>query len=162
MNTQKTGNNAESGWDLADATSTGHQVYRGRSGEWYIDQDVGRIILSPLQSVHKINDKKIIGQVRELLTIFLELINEFRNSGHNIRNLPALVGSALEDGSFLIEWILTNYHVGFVVETDSKESAWYLVEKGEKTDSNSTGLLGNKEDKQKIVTQLFFYVAYNS
>ena len=148
-------------WNVADATSTGRQTYGGRFGAWYTNQEILRIVGSLLKSLSEVSDPSITEQVRDLVNVFIEMLVQLKVSGYEMRNLPPLKGAILEDGAFLAEWLSHNYRVGFVFETDPKDSMWYLVEKGETLDQNKSGSLGN-EDKQAILRSLIAYVASNS
>lgn len=148
-------------WDIPDATSTGRQTYGGRFGAWYTNQEILRIVGSLLKSLSKVSDRNITQQVWDLVNVFIEMLVQLKVSGYEMRNLPPLTGTILDDGAFLVEWLSHNYRVGFVFETNAKDSMWYLVEKGEAQDENKSGSLGN-ENKQEILRNLITYVASNS
>jgi len=148
-------------WNIADATSTGRQTYGGHFSAWYTNQEILRIVGSLLKSLSTVPDRSITEQVRDLVNVLIEMLVQLKVSGYEMRNLPPLKGIILDDGAFLVEWLSYNYRVGFVFETNPKDSMWYLVEKGEALDENKSGSLGN-EDKQAILRHLITYVASNS
>lgn len=161
MTAQGTYDSPSGHWGVGDATSTGSQSYSGRFGAWYTNQDILRIVGSVIRSLSQVKNKSIVDQVWEMLSIFVEILLQLKVSGYEVRNLPPLNGTLLDDGSFLLEWLSRNYRVAFVVEKDRKDSIWYLVSKSEMSDENKSGNLEGA-DKQALMSQFIAFVASNS
>ena len=96
-----------------------------------------------------------------MIPIFIEIFLELRKSDFDLSNLQPLTAANLEDGSFLIEWIYSNYIIGIVIDNDPKDSIWYRISKSEFSDTNVSGKLV-VDDKKALLTRLISYVATNS
>ncbi len=152
-------------WDVNNLQSivsySENETLGARLKPTYISQEVRRLVEPILKVLPEMEKPKIVKEVRELVSIIIELILELHESNFDISNLPPLVGTKLDDGSLLIEWFFLNYRVGFVIEEDPPKSIWYLVSKSASLDSNSSGSLINI-DKKALLTKLISYVAVNS
>ncbi len=127
----------------------------------YVNLLITRIIEPVLRALSKTKDANIIKEVRELVSIIMNLVLELNMSDFDTSNLPPLTATNLDDGSFLIEWLFLSYRVGFVIESDPKEAMWYLISKSESSDSNQWGSLAIS-DKKELLTRLVSHVALNS
>jgi len=153
--------NSTSEWNLAGTSSSGSASYGGRPELTYVPQELTRIIEPVMKALLETKNPDIVKDVRELVAIIVELLLQLSTSNFEIRNLPPLHGVNLDNGSFLIEWLSPNYRVGLLVDTDPKESIWYLILKSESSDSNLSGSLTGRE-RRAALTQLVSYVASNS
>lgn len=127
----------------------------------YVNLATTRIIEPVLKALSKTKDINIIKEVSELVSIIMNIVLELNMSNFDTSNLPPLVATNLEDGSFLIEWLFPDYRVGFVLESDPKEAIWYLMSKSKSSDSNEWGSLADR-DKNELLTRLVSHVASNS
>ncbi len=127
----------------------------------YVSLAITRIIEPVLRVLSKTKDANIIKEVRELVSIIMNVVLELNMSNFDTSNLPPLVATNLEDGSFLIEWLFRGYRVGFVIESDPQEAIWYLISKSKSSDSNQWGSLV-VSDKKELLTRLVSHVALNS
>lgn len=154
-------NNSINEWYLAGTSSSGSVTYGGRPEPTYLPQELTRITDPVMKALLETKNKDIVKDVRELIAIIVELLLQLSASNFDIKNLPPLHGVNLDNGSFLIEWLSTNYRVGFLIEADPKESIWYLILKSASSDSNLSGSLTGQE-RRATLTQLVSYVASNS
>jgi hypothetical protein len=120
-----------------------------------------RIIEPVLSALSETKDANIIKEVKELVSIIFKLVLELNKRSYDTSNLPSLTAANLEDGSFLIEWLFPSYRVGFVIDSNPKESMWYLVSKSEYSGSNQWGIL-EVNNKKELITSLVSHVASNS
>jgi len=147
--------------DFINTSNSGRYTSGGRDVRPYVPQEVVRIIEPVLNALSKTENRSIVDQVGEVIGDIVELVLRLNGSKLEISNLPPLYGTNLDDGSFLIEWISTKYRVGFIIDPDPKESIWYLITRGESSDSTLSGSLTSHESKATL-SQLVSYVALNS
>ena len=142
-------------FELVDATSN------GKIDGKYVSQEIRRIF-EPIQSaLQKKSIASINKQVEYIVLQLMQSIVLLPKFKIDITNIPSFCATYLEDGTFLMEWLSTNYRIGFVIDENPKDSIWYLVSKGETTDSNDSGNLSG-DDMDDIIIRLVSYVAINS
>lgn len=127
----------------------------------YITQDVVRIVAPVMKALQETRNQQVAQAVRDLILIMAGLMGQFSAVGFDLSNLPAISGANLEDGSFLVEWLPPNCRVGFVIETEAKDSMWYLVTKQNSRDSNKSGSLGGIEGKSAVSQLVSFVVSHS-
>lgn len=98
-------------------------------------------------------------QARSLLLIIQNTVSSFEQLGFNMGALPPLNAIEGEDQSILIEWIFTNYRVGFTIEVDSYESGWYLVSNQALGEIGASGHLLNASIERTFLWLLNFVLA---
>lgn len=147
-------------WDISQISHLRNETLGGKLRLNYVSSEVNRIIGPTLKALSEAINPNVLKEAQELIYIIIEIILELNKSSFNINNLPPLIAANLEDGSFLVEWLFTNYRIGFVIEVDSKESIWYLVARSASSDTNLSGSL--VDNKKEILTQLVSYVVVNS
>ena len=70
-----------------------------------------------------------------------------------------LSGALADDGSFLMEFITSNFRVGFSVEEDKANSSWYIVSKESAGEINAYGYL-HGVNLQTLVKWLVSFISY--
>jgi len=148
-------------WDVSQVSQLRNETLGGRFRRTYINQEIGRIIEPALKVLSESKRPDVRKGVQEIISALMEIMIELSKSKFDVSSLPSLVAANLDDGSFLIEWLFTNYRVGFVVERELKESIWYLITRGESSDTNSSGSL-DIPDKKDLLAQLISYVIVNT
>jgi hypothetical protein len=122
----------------------------------FIVDEVYRIIKPVLEGVGKIKRASVAKQARDIVSDIADLIISLQSSNVDINRIPPLNAVALEDGSFLIEWIFSKYRIGFVLGRNKRESIWYLVSTIEGNVEASGPLSGT--DYKKLLAELILFV----
>jgi len=100
------------------------------------------------------NAEAFIASIEATLTLWSAL-------GFEPTGFPELQVFLPEDGSILLEWGTPSYRVGFSLESDDKESAWFLVSTPGLGQMRASGYTAHM-DKDKLVQWLLFFIATNS
>lgn len=85
------------------------------------------IVRSAWDTVRQTENQEIAQEARELLSIIREMITYSHQLGADLSHLPPLQAFNVDDGSILIEWIFSDFRIGFSIEPNSEDSGWYLV-----------------------------------
>ena len=154
-------NTASSSGQWESVSDFRNETFGGLSNNIYVSQEVGRIVEPILNALAETKNPDVAREGKQLALSIIESLSELKVSNFEIMNFPSFIAVNLEDGSFLIEWLFLNYRVGFVIESDPKNSLWYVVSKNESSDSNLSGNLADS-DKRELLARLISYVAVNS
>jgi hypothetical protein len=154
-------NNSTDKWNFINTSEYGGPTSGGRNVPTYIPQEVVRIIEPVMKALSETKNTVLVAGVREVIRTIIGLLLQLNRSNLEIGNLPPLIGANLEDGTFLMEWLWPNYRVGFIIDPNPKDSIWYLIKRGESSDSNLSGGLNSREGREAL-SQLISYVALNS
>lgn len=147
-------------WNIGHISNLRNETLGGKFRLAYVSNDARRIIEPTLKALSETKNPGVSKEAHGLISTIIEIILELNKSKYDTSNLAPLVSANLEDGSFLIEWLSTNYRIGFVIEVDPKESIWYLVARSGSSDTNLSGSL--VDNKKELLTQLVSYMAVNS
>jgi hypothetical protein len=98
-------------------------------------------------------------QARSLLLLMQDTVSSFEQMGFDIGSLPPFKAIEGEDESMLIEWIFTNYRVGFTVEVNPEESGWYLISNQALGEIGASGHLLNSNIEKTFLWLLNFVLA---
>lgn len=98
--------------------------------------------------------KKVLTSIQHTLTSLCAL-----NFAHC--DFPDLHAFIDDEGIVSIEWIFSQFRIGFVIDTIITDSSWYLVSNGELGDTNASGYLF-ENDINKHVQWLISFVISNS
>jgi hypothetical protein len=127
----------------------------------FLEHEVLRIIEQPLRALNENKNQSIVKEAEVLISNIIELSLNLQRLNIDTSSIAPLHASNLEDGSLLIEWIFPNYRIGFAIESNSRDSSWYLVSTNELVDSNASGSLSDI-DKKEFLPRLFYFVASHS
>jgi hypothetical protein len=119
------------------------------------------IIDNAFDVIHSIGDQIIAEEANKLLLTIQTTIEKFQSYRSDLYSLPQLHAFPVDDGSLLIEWIFTDFRIGFSIEPDNNESSWYLVANRKYGDINASGYLADI-DTQKIILWLINFILVNS
>lgn len=122
----------------------------------FIADEVYRIVRPVLEGVGRIKGATVAKQAKDMVSDIADLIINLQSSNVDINRIPPLHAVALEDGSFLIEWIFSKYRIGFVLERKKRESVWYLVSTIEGNVERSGPL--SSTDYKKLLAELILFV----
>ncbi len=163
MNPQEVENSigaTTSHWNISQISHLRNETLGGKFRLTYVSNEIRRIIDPTLKALSETKNPEVSKEVNELIYTIIDIILELNKSKFDVSNIPPLVATNLEDGSFLTEWLFTNYRIGFVIEVNPKESIWYLVSRSGSSDTNLSGSL--VDYKKELLTQLISYVTANS
>jgi hypothetical protein len=140
-----------------------------------VNETIGGTMLSPVR-VHKHRaavvqsalvtvlgspNQTVRGEAERLLGVIADMVEDFRMLGFDLSGLPPMHGFVYEDGSISIDWIQTNFRVGFNIEADSAQSGWYLLSNKELGGITASGRTLNI-DLRKLILWLLNFVISNS
>lgn len=117
------------------------------------------LIKSAWDSIQKTPNEEIAERAKKLLTIIQEMISSFQEVGFDLCYLPPLRAFNVEDGSVLIEWIFTDFRIGFTVEIDPEESGWYMVSNKKLGEISASGYISNINVEKLILWHLNFILS---
>ena len=126
----------------------------------FIADEIYRIIKYALEGVGRIKSRRVEEQAKDLVSDIVDLIVDLKSRNVDINRIPPLHAVALDDGSFLIEWIFSKYRVGFSLERKRKESIWYLVSTIEET-IEASGPLSSTNYKKLLAELILFVFGYS-
>jgi|SRR5580704_5968013 hypothetical protein len=85
-------------------------------------------------------DGSVVRQGREILAKVRTALKAF-----NLAGIPALRGTAHDDGSFTFEWRFPDRRLAFTIERDPAESGWHLVSSRSSGDVRAYGALSDDD-----------------
>ena len=85
------------------------------------------ILTNASDAIRRITDPEKQGDVIKFLLSVQNVLLTNRFALDSIGSLPPLRININEDGSVLIEWIFSDFRIGFSIEKDRSQSNWYLV-----------------------------------
>jgi len=94
-------------------------------------------------NIHQTGEEEVAKSARELLLIIQETISDFQGFGFDLGHLPPLQAFNVDDGSVLIEWIFSNFRIGFNIEPNPEDSGWYLVSSKNLGEVSASGYISN-------------------
>ena len=101
---------------------------------------------------------EVASEARKLLMKLQETTSSLQLMGIDFDYVPILQLFHVDDGSILIEWIFSDFRIGFSIEPNFEESSWYLVSKKNMGGINASGNLENMDIKS-LFLWLFYFVA---
>lgn len=114
-------------------------------------------------TLHETQNEDIAERARMLLSMMIETINSFEHFGFNMDFLPSVRAFNVDDGSVLIEWIFTDFRIGFNIEPNPEDSSWYLVSNKKLGEIGASGYISSAEMETKtLVVWLLSFVLSNS
>jgi len=98
---------------------------------------------------------------RKILLVIQETIIDFQHLKFDLGYLPQLHAFNVDDGSVLIEWIFDDFRIGFSIESEPKESSWYLVSNTNSGEMAASGYI-SRVDIKTLALWLINFVIYHS
>ncbi len=107
--------------------------------------------------IEKMENIETRNRACELLNSFPEILSLAKRLGIDISYLPKIKAFLnTNDGSLLVEWIFSDFRIGFTLETDDLESGWYLVSNSNLGSMNASGDI-SKVELGGLVLRLFLF-----
>lgn len=109
-------------------------------------------------NVSQIKDSDVKNQLNKLLSIIDKKISLAQQRDVDLSRMPPLHAHVDEDGSVLLEWIFSDFRVGFNIEPNPDDSGWHLVSNKTHNEYTASGQL---EDMNKITTIFLNFIFLN-
>lgn len=113
------------------------------------------ILLPVKKALDEVEDINILRTANRILSIISQAIDR----QDEFSGFKPIYGFSGEDGSFLIEWIYEDFRVGFSIESDQKDSSWYLVSRENVGGIRASGFLDTL-NLGKIINWLFVFISF--
>lgn len=120
----------------------------------------GNLIDHALETLRQIKNPEMSNRSMGILLLIQKHINSFRQNNIDIPYLPKIYGFFVDDGSILLEWIFSDFRIGFSIEPVSEESSWFLVTNQKHGEISASGYLSDQNEK--IILWLIYFVLGNS
>jgi len=75
----------------------------------------------------EIQNPVVAEQVRKILSTIQGMILRVEETHSEFADIPPVCAHLSEDGSVLLEWIFSDFRIGFNIEPDPNDSGWHLV-----------------------------------
>ena len=75
----------------------------------------------------KIENPSVAEQLGKLLLIIDKTLDIVRQRADDSSRIPLLRPHIDEDGSILLEWVFSDFRIGFNIEPNPEDSGWHLV-----------------------------------
>jgi hypothetical protein len=95
------------------------------------------------------------------LTVIQQALGTFRQLGVDLSYLPELQGFIADDGSFLLEWIFSEYRVGFSIEPDAEQSSWFLITNRNLGEISASGFIAGNDLNSLVLWLLNFILSHS-
>ena len=103
---------------------------------------------------------EIVKEAKNILLTIKEIIFLYRFLGFDLNYLPCLYARNVDDGSLLIEWIFSDFRIGFSIEPILKDSSWHLVSKENLGAISASGYISS-ESRNSIIQWLISFILSN-
>jgi len=107
-------------------------------------------------TIHQTENQQVAQEARRLLSIIQEMIASFQRFRFDLGYLPPLQAFNVDDGSVLIEWIFSDFRIGFSIEPNPEDSGWYLVSNKNLGEISASGYTSNIDIKTLVLWLLNF------
>lgn len=139
--------------DDTDETYSGHLDLRLPS------LSVQNLITPAWNAVEQVENQRVADEARNILLMIEKTILIAQSNGVDLAHLPQLHAFDVQDGSILIEWIFSDFRIGFSIEPIPTESSWYLVSNAKLGGiSVSRNISQDASDTQKLMLRLVAFV----
>lgn len=113
---------------------------QGLSADSHCPGGQRNLVDAALQVVLNLIEEYPVPQALDFLSRIEQTLAIIKSHEGVLRDLPPLSACAVDDGSILIEWVLSGCRLGLNIESDPNESSWYLVTDREHGSINASGL----------------------
>lgn len=116
------------------------------------------LVESAKQKLSRFENCSVADRSRKILSLIADTLSD----RDRFANLPPFNAFPAEDGSVLIEWIFPYLRLGFSIEPDPKESAWYLTSNSITGRISASGPLDEEHAVSTIEWLITFVLAIKS
>jgi len=75
----------------------------------------------------EIKNPSVVEQAGKILATIQRMVLRVRQERSDLTDIPPVCAHLSEDGSVLLEWIFSDFRIGFNVEPNPDESGWHLI-----------------------------------
>ncbi len=75
----------------------------------------------------RVDNRSVAEQASRLLATIQRMITLTGRAKGDARDIPPLRACLDEDGAVLIEWIFSDFRIGFNIEPNEEDSGWHLI-----------------------------------
>jgi hypothetical protein len=143
INQETFGNSSESIPDIVEDQTNQNYTTSGSTGYSTptINLSVSKIILKLSEEFQHLKESQQKDLFLKLLLSLHKVLIQYYTQSFELSHLPSLHVVIVEDGSILIEWIFTDFRIGFSIEVEITESSWYLVSNEKLENISKSGFL---------------------
>ncbi len=134
---------ASYGGEVANILSFGHRVEN--------------LLAHVVEVVSNATNTEVAKSSSRVLLIIQDALRRFEQRGIDLSNLPQLHAAILDDGAVSIEWIFSDFRIGFTIETNGNDSGWFLVSTDKHGEINAFGYL-SVENITSLIEWLLAFV----
>jgi hypothetical protein len=98
-------------------------------------------------------------EAKILLSQIQDVLQNLQIFGFDLDYLPELKAFNVDDGSVLLEWVLSDFRLGFSLEIDPQESGWYLVTNRKLGEISASGYISKDNNNSLILWLINFLLA---
>jgi len=139
-----------------DETAGGKRVLK------FLSIPIAYSLMRPAWSViRETRNQANADEARKVLLVIQETIIDFQLLQFDLGYLPQLHAFNVDDGAILIEWIFDDFRIGFSIESEPKESSWYLVSNANSGEIAASGYI-SRIDIKTLALWLINFVLYHS
>jgi len=107
-------------------------------------------------TVSQIKNSDVTKQLDKLLSSIDKIFNDAPQRGVDLSCIPPLHAHIDEDGSVLLEWIFSDFRIGFNIEPNPDDSGWHLVSNKTLNEYTASGQLADTNMNEIIIRLLNF------
>jgi len=104
----------------------------------------------------QIQNPSVAEQLSKLLSTIYILFRATPREAREMSSIPPLRAHVDEDGSVLLEWIFSDFRVGFNIEPNPDDSGWHLVSDKTHNVYTASGQLGDMNEVITFLLNLIF------
>jgi hypothetical protein len=139
-----------------------NETFGGLENNQYLPWPIGTGIVSLAWDLtFKVGNKQLAADARRVLVLIQQTVTTLHKIGLDLSYLPQLQAFLAEDGSFLLEWIFSDYRIGFSIEPNEAESSWYLITNRKLGEVNAAGVLCGSELQTLVLWLLNFVLSHS-
>lgn len=126
-----------------------------------INLSVSKIILKLSDQFQLLEESQQKDLFLKLLLSLHKVLIQYYTQSFELSHLPSLHVVIVEDGSILIEWIFTDFRIGFSIEIEITESSWYLVSNEKLESITKSGFL-TTDKLDSIIDEVVAFIIENT
>jgi len=108
--------------------------------------------------IRQTRNQTVAEESRKILLVIQETIIDLQHLNFDLGYLPQLHAFNVDDDSVLIEWIFDDFRIGFSIESESKDSSWYLVSNANSGEMAASGYISRIDIKTMALWLINFII----
>jgi len=136
--------------NLYNSDTTGSATIAGESKDFGSWNQRPKAIRKAWAILSKITNDTVKQQTEEVLYIIGRIIEVVQEVTGGQGRIPPLHAHLLDDGSVVVEWIVSDFRIGFNIELNPEESGWHYITSKKMGERTASGPL----DDKKVIIRL--------